>query len=160
MKYSKDYRHLNLRDTKVPWLWKGQGNSFSRTSANGCVWNLRLLSNIVGTSMNFLKKMSDGQSISFGWIIHWRLITSQSAITCSKLTMEKLEQGVKYVCQWCRSGVFIVNFEHISYLVLAFLLLTLSRYMRTGLILRFAYWKIDVQIWDNCCLNLGVRRTE
>ena len=38
------------------------------------------------------------------------------AITCSKLTIETLEQGV-----------FIVNFEHISDLVLVFLLLTLSR---------------------------------
>ena len=28
---------------------------------------------------------------------------------------------------WRRSGVFIVNFKHISYLVLVFLLLTLSR---------------------------------
>ena len=29
--------------------------------------------------------------------------------------------------QWRRSGVFIVNFEHISHLVQVFLLLTLSR---------------------------------
>ena len=28
--------------------------------------------------------------------------------------------------KWCRSGVFIVNFEHILHLVLVFLLLTLS----------------------------------
>ena len=43
-----------------------------------------------------------------------------------KLTMETLEQGVKYVqCQWRCFGVFIVNFEHILHLVLAFLLLTL-----------------------------------
>ena len=28
---------------------------------------------------------------------------------------------------WCRSGIFIVNFEHISDLDLVFLLLTLSR---------------------------------
>ena len=31
------------------------------------------------------------------------------------------------ICYWCRSGVFIVNCEHISPLVLVFLLLTLSR---------------------------------
>ena len=31
-----------------------------------------------------------------------------------------------------RSGVFIVNFEHISHLVLVFLLLTLSRQLLTG----------------------------
>ena len=49
---------------------------------------------------------------------------SQSGITCLKLTIEKLEQGVKSVC---RFGVFIVNFEDLSHLVLVFLLLTLSR---------------------------------
>ena len=41
---------------------------------------------------------------------------------CSKLTIKAPEQR-----QWRRSGVFIVNFEHISHLVLVFLLLTLSR---------------------------------
>ena len=39
----------------------------------------------------------------------------QPAFTCSKLATETLEQGV-----------FIVNFEHILYLVLVFLLLTLN----------------------------------
>ena len=57
-------------------------------------------------------------------------------ITCSKLTIEILEQGVKYVQkvtiktperrQWRCSGVFIVNFEHISHLVQGSLLLTLN----------------------------------
>ena len=42
------------------------------------------------------------------------------------VTIETLEQSVKYVQSYC-SGVFIVNFEHISQLVLVFLLLTLSR---------------------------------
>ena len=28
--------------------------------------------------------------------------------------------------QWCRSGVFMVNFEHILHVVLMFLLLTLN----------------------------------
>ena len=41
---------------------------------------------------------------------------------CSKLTIKTLEQ-----CHWCRSGVFIVNFEHILHLGLVFLLLTLNR---------------------------------
>ena len=40
---------------------------------------------------------------------------------CSKLTMKIPEQ-----LQWRRSGVFIVNFEHISHLVLEFLLLPLN----------------------------------
>ena len=51
------------------------------------------------------------------------VIVTQPAITCSKLTIGTLEQGVK----WRYSGVFIVNFEHISHLVLMFLMLTLSR---------------------------------
>ena len=34
-----------------------------------------------------------------------------------------------------RSGVYIVNFEHISYLVLVFLLLTLSRQISAGCLL-------------------------
>ena len=41
---------------------------------------------------------------------------------CSKLTIKMPEWR-----QWRRSGVFIVNFEDISHLVLVFLLLTLSR---------------------------------
>ena len=41
---------------------------------------------------------------------------------CSKLTIKSKEQG-----QWRRSGVFVVYFEHISYLGLVFFLLTLSR---------------------------------
>ena len=35
---------------------------------------------------------------------------------CSKLPIETLKQGVKYVQRWRRSGVFIVKFEHISHL--------------------------------------------
>ena len=35
-------------------------------------------------------------------------------------------------CQWHHSGVFIVNFEHISHLVLVFLLLTLNMYLAAG----------------------------
>ena len=36
--------------------------------------------------------------------------TSQPAITCSKLTIETIEQGVKYTC----SSVSIVNFEQVN----------------------------------------------
>ena len=39
---------------------------------------------------------------------------------CSKLTIETPER------HWRRSGVSIVNFEHISHIVLVFLLLTLN----------------------------------
>ena len=40
---------------------------------------------------------------------------------CSKLTIKIPEQ-----CQWRRSDVFMITFEHISHLVLVFLLLTLN----------------------------------
>ena len=40
---------------------------------------------------------------------------------CSKLTIKTPERR-----HWRRSGVFIVNFEYISHLVLVFLLLTLN----------------------------------
>ena len=49
--------------------------------------------------------------------------------TCPKLTIKTPERR-----QWRRSGVFIVNFEHISHLVLVFLLLTLNLQMPTGYI--------------------------
>ena len=66
-------------------------------------------------------------------------IFAQPAITCSNLTIDTPEQGVKYILnkvltittlkrqQWLRLGVFIVNFEHISHLILVFLLLILSK---------------------------------
>ena len=67
-------------------------------------------------------------------------IRTQRAFTYSKLTRET--QGVKYVQkltikiperrQWRRSGVFIVNFKHISYLVLVPLLLTLKMKLPAG----------------------------
>ena len=50
---------------------------------------------------------------------------AQPAMTCLKLIIETLER------RRC-SGIFIVNFEHISHLVLVFLLLTLSRQMPAG----------------------------
>ena len=59
----------------------------------------------------------------FFWIFHM----GQLLITCSKLTRKTLEQGK--ICSklkiktperrhWRRTDVFIVNFEHISHLVL------------------------------------------
>ena len=47
---------------------------------------------------------------------------------CSKLTIKTRERW-----QWHRSGVLIVNFEHISHLVLVLLLLTLNKYLPAGL---------------------------
>ena len=51
---------------------------------------------------------------------------SQPAFASSKLTIETVEEDVKYVKR-PRSGVFIANFKHISHLVLVFSLLTLNK---------------------------------
>ena len=48
--------------------------------------------------------------------------TRTSCEICSDLIIKTQEQR-----HWCCSGVFIVNFEHISHFALLFLLLTLSR---------------------------------
>ena len=52
-------------------------------------------------------------------------VNNKNAVTrgeiCSELTIKTPERR-----QWRRFGVFIVNFEHISHLVLEFLLLPLS----------------------------------
>ena len=53
---------------------------------------------------------------------------SQLKITCWKSAIETVEKS------GC-SGVFIVNFKHISHLFLMFLLLTLDKYMLAGLLL-------------------------
>ena len=49
---------------------------------------------------------------------------TQLTIRCSKLTIETMEKGAEYVQS---------NNEHVSHLVLPFLLITLSRKMRAGL---------------------------
>ena len=62
---------------------------------------------------------------------------TEQTFTCSKLTIETLVQGVKYVesqqqRHWCHSHrpvVFNVKFEHIPHFFLMFLLLTLSKYL-------------------------------
>ena len=62
---------------------------------------------------------------------------TQQLFTCSKLTVETLVKGVKYVksqeqrhCrQLRRPVVFNVKFEHIPHFFLMFLLFTLSKYL-------------------------------
>ena len=60
---------------------------------------------------------------------------------CSKLTIKTPEGR-----QWRHSGVFIFNCEHISHLILVFLLLTLSRQMPIGLriILGFLFFSFSI----------------
>ena len=69
---------------------------------------------------------------------------SQPALTCSMLTIETLEQDVKY-------GVFIANFEHISYLVLVFRLLTLNIWLPAGIIVPHSLGMINKSrlLWES-----------
>ena len=67
---------------------------------------------------------------------------------CSKLTLKTPERR-----HWRRSGVFIVNFEHISHLVLVFLLLTLNRQMPAGLMSDiFLLWVTSVKFKSSILL--------
>ena len=54
----------------------------------------------------------------------------EQGVKCLKLIIKTAEQ--RY---WRRSGVFIVNFEHISYLVLVFVLFTLNMQLPAGIVL-------------------------
>ena len=53
-------------------------------------------------------------------------ITLEKDATYIQLTI-KLTIKTPERCQWRRSGIFIVNFEHISHIFLVFLLLALNR---------------------------------
>ena len=59
---------------------------------------------------------------------------------CSKLTVKVPEKR-----QWCHFGVFIVNFEHISHLVLVYLLLTFEKVNASWVV---TFWNIDHYIID------------
>ena len=82
-------------------------------------------------------------SNKFAILLLWWI--SQPAFACSNLTIKTQETRFK-ICskltiktperrQSRRSGVFIVNFEHISHFVLVFLLLTLNMQLTAGLLL-------------------------
>ena len=63
-----------------------------------------------------------------GTIYHKTKVNNRNTRTseiCSKLTIKTPERR-----HWRRSGVFIVNFEYISNLVLIFLLLTLNTHRK------------------------------
>ena len=55
---------------------------------------------------------------------------------------------------WRRSGVFIVNLEHISHLVLVFLLLTLNMLLLTLNIFEHAIVNFNVNFEHILCLYL------
>ena len=73
---------------------------------------------------------------------------------CWKLTIKTPERR-----PWSRSGVFIVNFQHISHLVLVFLLLTLNMQLSAGNatpIYCFAIYLMYFWIWKTL-LSISVK---
>ena len=56
----------------------------------------------------------------------WRYKFCLAVAICTSQDSLGNQRLVYFLYQWRRSGVFIVNFEHISHLVLVFLLLTLN----------------------------------
>ena len=94
--------------------------------------NNYLFLNILFRAYNLILNKITRSLIVFINSAHWKndnqiLVYYQLVFTFSKLTKETLEQGVKYdPTRWRRSGVFIVNFEHNSHLVLVFVLLTFN----------------------------------
>ena len=58
---------------------------------------------------------------------------------CSKLAIKTPERY-----HWRRSGIFIINFEHISHLVLVFLLLTANMQLPAGYVMLFGLLLSDL----------------
>ena len=67
---------------------------------------------------------------------------AQSVYICSKLTTKTQERG-----WWRLSGVFIVSFEHISQLVLVFLLLSLNIQLSAGQCQLMSFWYLYCWLW-------------
>ena len=95
--------------------WVSFPAGFGRSS-NALIVYLKMSSFIELT----LKRANCGQGGNYVFKVNNRNTRTMREI-CSKLTIKIPER-----CQWRRSGIFIVNFEHISRLVLVFLLLTLN----------------------------------
>ena len=80
----------------------------------------------INSKMKLVKKCTADHTIGFPAgsylfkVNNWN--TRRTCEICLKLAIKTAEWR-----QWRCSGVFIVNFEHISYLVIVFLLLTLNR---------------------------------
>ena len=79
-----------------------------------------------GNQSKIRKPIFDGKEIYNPAGIYLLKVNNRNTRTrceiCSKLTINTPERR-----HWRPSGVFIVNFEHISHLVLVFLLLTLNK---------------------------------
>ena len=88
----------------------------------------------------FIVNLKAIQVINNAFMFNFELWSAYPALICSKSLVEtpekykicsKLSRKTPERHQWRHSGVFIVNFEHIS-LILQFLLLTLNKWPPSG----------------------------
>ena len=105
-----------------------------------CIWwkykkskTLRLLKNICISWKSFLP---DNPAGIYLLKVNYRNTRTRYEI-CSKLTIK-----ISGRRQWRRSGVLTVNSEHISHLVLVFLLLTLNMYLPNEKVKDWRRWKV------------------
>ena len=70
-------------------------------------------------------------NMRFGYIQQFEICFLDTKIGCE--TYSELKMKTPEWTQWHRPDVFIINFEHISHLVLVLLFLTLSMYLFAGL---------------------------
>ena len=80
----------------------------------------------MGMLQNVLEQLFSTKALEPSLVIHGEVDTTQQEFTCSKITIETLDQGVRNVMIWRCSGILIGNFELILHIVLMFLLLTLN----------------------------------
>ena len=93
------FKIIDPKTYKLPTKWQ---NGLTKISVSAC---------------NFTKKFFSQYKFTYSKVNNRS--TRTSCEICSKLSLKTTERR-----QWHRSGVFIVNFKHISNLVLVFLLLT------------------------------------
>ena len=107
----KELKHFRMKCWESP--REGIWNKMQFTP----VWNTDNLPNITTTTGIYLFKVNNGHTRTMCQI-------------CSELTIKKRERR-----QWRRSGVFNVNYEQISQIVLVFPLLTLNKKTPAGTVL-------------------------
>ena len=129
--FSEVFRgHRNVSDTGLKWVkieFCYTSETFSEDNLiKNCRRRIKLTFCLMAKWINHIKKMYSIFKCTVPASNYLLKVNNRNTRArfelCSMLTIKTLER-----CHWRHSGVFIVNFEHISHLVLVFLLSTLSR---------------------------------
>ena len=107
------YFHINDKDSFLHMVWDLPTSSKSKSVSCDL---------IVSVPLSFYYFWNQSYPVSKNMFKINNSNTSTRFEICSKLTLKTSEQSY-----WCHSSVFILLFEHISHLVIVFLVLTLSR---------------------------------